>query len=233
MGAVGIIGAMEEEIALLKDSAEILTAKNVLGLDFYIANLCGKNAVLVRSGIGKVNAAVCTQVLIDHFAVDCVINVGVAGGLYKDLRIGDIVISSDAVQHDMDASAVGDPIGTIPRMEESFFKADAALIEAARKAGEGIDGANIYVGRIASGDQFIADRDRKNRIIKLFNAYCAEMEGAAVAHTCYLNRIPFVVIRSISDNANGEAGMDFAEFSKHAALNSARIVEAMVKDLQI
>ena len=199
MGAVGIIGAMEEEIALLKDSAEILTAKNVLGLDFYIANLCGKNAVLVRSGIGKVNAAVCTQVLIDHFAVDCVINVGVAGGLYKDLRIGDIVISSDAVQHDM----------------------------------EGIDGANIYVGRIASGDQFIADRDRKNRIIKLFNAYCAEMEGAAVAHTCYLNRIPFVVIRSISDNANGEAGMDFAEFSKHAALNSARIVEAMVKELQI
>ena len=130
---VGIIGAMEEEIELLREKMDIVTAKNMIGLDFYVGRLSGKSIVVVKSGIGKVNAAICAQVLVDHFAVDYIINVGVAGAVFKELQIGDIVISSDTVQHDMDASVFGDPIGTIPRMDESFFPADSELIEIAKK----------------------------------------------------------------------------------------------------
>ena len=231
MTSIGVIGAMEEEIAMLKEKGNIITAKNIVGLDFYVAGLAGKSVVLVVSGIGKVNAAVCAQVLIDHFAVDCIINVGVAGGLHDDLRIGDIVISSDAVQHDIDASAVGDPVGTIPRMAESIFKASDTLIEAAQKAVAETTTSRAYVGRVASGDVFVAENGRKDKIKQLFGAYCVEMEGAAIAQTCWLNKIPFVVIRSISDNANGEAGMDFSQFVKEAAANASKIVECMIKDI--
>ncbi|MCI8342795.1 MAG: 5'-methylthioadenosine/adenosylhomocysteine nucleosidase [Firmicutes bacterium] len=231
MTSIGVIGAMEEEVAMLKEKATIVTAKNIVGLDFYVANFLGKNVVLVVSGIGKVNAAVCTQVLIDHFGVDCIINVGIAGGLYEELKIGDVVISSDAVQHDMDASAVGDPVGTIPRMDESIFKASDALVEAAQKAVAETTNSKAYVGRVASGDVFVAETKRKNMIKELFGAYCVEMEGAAIAQTCHLNKIPFVVIRSISDNANGEAGIDFGQFSMEAAVNAAKIVECMIKDI--
>ena len=136
MKTIGIIGAMDEEIALIKEFSEIISAKNILGLDFFVGKYGSNSVVIVRSGIGKVNAAACAQVLIDHFAVDCIINVGVAGGIYNELKIGDIVISTDTVEHDMDVSALGDPIGTIPRMDESFFKADEELIKLAEKAGE-------------------------------------------------------------------------------------------------
>ena len=220
MKTIGIIGAMDEEIAFIKSISEIISAKNILGLDFFVGKYGSNSVVIVKSGIGKVNAAACTQVLIDHFAVDCVINVGVAGAIYKELKIGDVVISTDTVQHDMDVSALGDPIGTIPRLEESFFKADEELIALAEEVGEYLEGHNVYKGRIASGDQFIWNN---------FKAYCAEMEGAAIAHVCYLNRIPFVVIRSISDNADGEAEMSYNEFTKVAAQNSSVILEEMLK----
>ena len=136
MKTIGIIGAMDEEIAFIKSISEIISAKNILGLDFFVGKYGSNSVVIVKSGIGKVNAAACTQVLIDHFAVDCVINVGVAGAIYKELKIGDVVISTDTVQHDMDVSALGDPIGTIPRLEESFFKADEELIALAEEVGE-------------------------------------------------------------------------------------------------
>ncbi len=128
MQKIGIIGAMEEEIVLLQQKATITDTKKIIGLTFYTGTLHNKNIVLVKSGIGKVNAALCAQVLIDHFKVDCIINVGVAGAIYKELRIGDIVISEDAVQHDIDTSVFGDPIGIIPRMEESYFKAQKSVI---------------------------------------------------------------------------------------------------------
>ena len=231
MKTIGIIGAMDEEIALMREASEVVAAKNILGMDFYISKYSGKNIVIVKSGIGKVNAAVCAQVLIDHFAVDCIINVGVAGAVNKNLKIGDIVISTDTVEHDMDASELGDPVGTIPRMDKSFFEADKELIEIAKRAAKNLDGCNVYTGRIASGDQFISNSQQKQRLNDLFGAYCAEMEGAAIGHTCYLNKLPFLIIRSISDNADGEAGVSFTEFAKTAAVKSGKMLQYLLKEI--
>ena len=231
MKTIGIIGAMDEEVAFIKEISEIISAKNILGLDFFVGKYGSNSVVIVKCGIGKVNAAACTQVLIDHFAVDCVINVGVAGGIFADLKIGDVVISTDAVQHDIDVSALGDPIGTIPRMDESYFKADEELIDLAEKAGETLEGHNVYKGRVASGDKFISTQEQKTFLWNNFKAYCAEMEGAAMAHVCYLNRIPFVIIRSISDNADGSAGISYNEFKDTAAKNSSIILEGLLTSL--
>jgi len=228
MRTVGIIGAMEEEIISIKEKMTIISVKNTVGVDFYMGHMNGKNIVLARSGIGKVNAAVCTQAMISLFAVDYIINVGVAGGLAKDLHIGDIVLSTDLVQHDMDTSAFGDPIGTIPRMPESFFPADAALLQIAVQAGESID-ATIVTGRIASGDRFVSDSADKQRIYSLFKPQCVEMEGAAIAHACYLNKIPFIVIRAISDSADDTANISFDKFAAQAAKNSSALVEQMIQ----
>ncbi len=227
MQNIGIIGAMEEEITLLQQKANITDTKKIIGLTFYQGTLQNKKIVLVKSGIGKVNAALCTQVLIDHFDVDCIINVGVAGAIYKELTIGDIVISEDAVQHDMDTSVFGDPIGIIPRMEESYFKADKTLIELAKKC-HLTSKANIFVGRIASGDQFISTPEGKQKIWDTVQGYCAEMEGAAIAHACYLNQIPFVIIRSISDDAENKAHITYEQFVKIAATNSSELLEKML-----
>ena len=233
MKTIGIIGAMEEEIAILKEKIEtIVTVKNIIGLDFYIGLFNGNNIVFVRSGIGKVNAAVCTQVLIDHFAVDYVINIGVAGAIFSELNIGDIVISTDTVQHDMDTSAFGDELGEIPRMPESYFKADDELIKLAYKSANEISSNyGVFLGRVASGDQFINDKDKKKKLWNIFNAYCTEMEGAAIAHTCWLNKIPFVIIRSISDNADNKAEMIYDEFINIAAKNSGDIVYKVLEEI--
>ena len=184
---IGIIGAMEEEVTLLKESMNVVTTRNVIGCDFFVGSVEGSshNIVLVRSGIGKVNAALCAQVLIDIFAVDSVINVGVAGAIDRTLKVGDIVISSDAIQHDFDTSALGDEPGYISRMDTSIFAADINLIDAATDAVEEL-GLVPNIGRIASGDQFIADLDSKHRIQTLFNPLCCEMEGAAIAQTLLL-----------------------------------------------
>lgn len=233
MKTIGIIGAMDEEVAIIKQKLEIITEREIIGLQFSMGRLSGNNVVLVRSGIGKVNAAICAQILVDHFAVDLIVNVGVAGAIAKELEIGDIVISSDAVQHDMDCSAIGDPIGVIPRMEVSIFEADKDLIEVAKRASEEISGEhNVVVGRIASGDQFIGGAEAKARIATLMKASCAEMEGAAIAHACYLNKIPFVIIRSISDNADGKADISFEKFVPLAAQNSSELVEKIVNLIQ-
>ena len=230
MKTIGIIGAMEEEISTIKNRMEVVSAKKIVGVDFFLGKMDGKNIVLVRCGIGKVNAAICTQVLIDLYAVDYVINVGVAGALSKDLSIGDVVVSTDLVQHDMDASAFGDPVGTIPRMAVSHFTADTELIRIARQAGAEVH-AQVIPGRIASGDQFISDNAAKERIYSLFKAQCVEMEGAAIAHACYLNKIPFIVIRAISDCADNNATMSFDTFVVQAARISGQMVEVMVRKL--
>jgi len=230
MKTIGIIGAMEVEVATIKSKMEVVSVKNVVGVDFYLGKMEGKSVVLVRSGIGKVNAAICTQVLVDMYAVDYIINVGVAGALSKDLSIGDVIVSTDLVQHDMDTSAFGDPVGTIPRMAVSQFPADAELIRIAKQAGAEVH-AQVVPGRIASGDQFICDGAVKERIYNLFKAQCVEMEGAAVAHACYLNKIPFVVIRAISDRADDNATVSFDTFVLQAARISGEMVETMVRKL--
>ncbi len=232
MKTIGIIGAMDEEVARLKSQVNLISQKKIIDIDFFIGNLHGKNVVLVRSGIGKVNAAVCTQVLIDLYGVDCVINTGVAGGLHPDLKIGSVVISKDTVQHDFDTSPMGDPIGVIPRSRESFFKADPNLVELAQQVCHKLVGnENVFVGRIATGDQFICDPAQVNRIRELFDAYCVEMEGAAIAQTCYLNRVPFVIIRAISDNSDEEAHISYEQFVERCAQLSAEAVEEIVRAL--
>lgn len=230
---IGIIGAMEEEITNVLEDMNVVATKNALGLDFYLGTLnnSNNNIVLVRSGIGKVNAALCAQVLIDLFAVDAIINVGVAGAIDKNIKIGDIVISTDAVQHDFDTSALGDEPGVISRMDTSVFHADPRLIESAKKAVEGI-GFPVYEGRIASGDQFVSEPALKEKIAKLFNPICCEMEGAAIAHACYLNRVPFVIIRAISDNAEEGCDVNYERFFRESAVTAGRIIKNMIAEIQ-
>lgn len=230
MRTIGIIGAMDEEIENLKQKLEIVTAKEMIGLQFFVGRMFSNSVVLVKSGIGKVNAAICAQILIDHFAVDCIVNVGVAGGLVNELKIGDIVISTDTVQHDMETD---EPIGVIPRMEISNFNADEELICLAEEAAKEISGNNtIMKGRIASGDQFVCSQEQKNRIRSNVKGVCVEMEGAAIAQACYLNKIPFVIVRSISDNADSNVETDYYTFLKMAASRSSALVEKMLESIQ-
>lgn len=232
MKIIGIIGAMEEEIECLKACMEIVTTKNIVGLTFYIGRYDGKNIVLVRSGIGKVNAAICTQAMIDHFGVDYVLVLGVAGALSEKLKIGDVLISVDAVQHDMDTSSLGDPVGTIPRMAESYFKADPELIRLAQETAAVIaQDYSVITGRVASGDQFISTGEAKAKIRRDVQGDCAEMEGAAIAHACWLNRIPFLIIRAISDGAGEDAGISFERFCAMAAKRSSELVEGLLQRL--
>jgi len=226
---IGIIGAMAEEIALIKEKMDIISSKEIVGLEFHMGKMHGKTVVLVCSGIGKVNAATCTQALIDMYGVDYIINVGVAGGLAAELDIGDVVISSDLVHHDMDCVGFGYEPGIIPRLETSFFVADAELVRIAKEACEAVTDKKAFVARIGSGDQFVSDSQAKARIWNTFEAYCVEMEGAAIAQTAFLNKIPFVVIRAISDKANEEATVSFDKFVAMAAKNSSDTVEEIVK----
>lgn len=230
---IGIIGAMDEEVDELKEIMECHNTTDQAGLTFYTGLLHGEKVVVVRCGIGKVNAAICTQVLIDQYDVNVIVNVGVAGALHKTLDIGDIVISSDAVYHDFDTTAFGHKKGIIPRMDESFFKADEEMIKLAKEAGENLpSNPNIFVQRIVSGDQFVASKELKEEIIKEFDAYCTEMEGAAIAHTCYLNQIPFVIIRAISDKADHSAEINFNEFVIKAAKNSSLMIQNILQNLK-
>ena len=232
MSVIGIIGAMEEEVAALKEKMQISGVLKRASMEFYKGTLQGKPVVVVRSGIGKVNAGLCTQILVDLFDVKKVINTGIAGSLDARIDIGDIVISTEAVQHDMDVSALGDPVGTIPRLAESYFKADEALVKIAQEAAaESAEDYKVLLGRVASGDQFIGTKEGKERIKKYVQGDCAEMEGAAIAHACWLNRIPFVVIRAISDSADEEANMSFDQFVLLAAKRSSELVEKMLEKM--
>lgn len=232
MKTIGIIGAMEEEIIVIRRKMTITRTKNIASMEFYEGEMEGQKIVLVRCGIGKVNAAVCTQILIDIFEVSYIINTGVAGGLHPDINIGDIVISSDTVEHDMDVTAFGHEKGYIPRMDMQFFEADQWLVEIAKIAAEDIKGDHkVYVGRIASGDQFVSSMKVKEEIYTNFTAYCAEMEGAAIAHTCFLNKVPFVVIRAISDKADQSAEVNFDDFVNLAAKNASQMIEEMILEI--
>ncbi|MFC3768902.1 5'-methylthioadenosine/adenosylhomocysteine nucleosidase [Paenibacillus sp. GCM10012303] len=228
---IGLIGAMAEEIERIEERLTNEKVTDKAGIRFMEGTFCGKSVVLCRSGVGKVNAAVCTQLLIDQFGVDAIIFTGVAGALDPALDIGDIVISSDCMQHDMDASALGFPRGTIPFADTSVFPADQALVKLAVQAGEQQESGRIVCGRVLSGDQFIADRDTVKLLHEQLGGTCTEMEGSAVAQVCAMNGIPYVVIRSMSDKADGSAHVNFSEFTVKAADRSYAIVERMVSSL--
>lgn len=230
MKKIGIIGAMEEEVLALKEKMILKEVRSIASLDFYVGTLKDVSVVIVQGGIGKVNAALCTQILIDCFYIDVVINTGVAGALDSSLEIGDIVISKDVVHHDVDATGFGYEKGEIPRLGVLAFKPDEHLLSIARRATDVLSiSTNIYVERIVSGDQFISSVKKKKRIRETFNGFCTEMEGAAVAQTAYINGLPFVIIRSISDKADDSAEMNFESFTQLASRNSCRLVEKMLE----
>jgi adenosylhomocysteine nucleosidase len=228
---IGIIGAMEEEVEILKANMEIEKVVETAGMKFYAGSIHNQDVVVAKSGVGKVNAAMCAQLLITIFDVDYLVNSGVAGGMYKDLKQGDIVISTDAVQHDMDTTVFGDPLGEIPRLGITFFKADEQLIEISKKAAVAakLEGVKVYTGRVASGDQFIAGGEKEKIIRDNFAPYAVEMEGAAIAHVAYLNDVPYVIIRAISDSADGEAELSYPEFLPIAAKNASMLMDEIIK----
>lgn len=231
MKKTGIIGAMEIEVEQLKKDMEISRTVKKAKMEFFEGMLKGKPVVVVRSGIGKVNAAVCTQILVDEFQVDTVINTGIAGSLNADINIGDIVISKDVLHHDMDAVNFGYPLGQIPQMDVFSFEADQELADLAEQVCRRVNPeVSVFRGRIVSGDQFIAEKSVKERLITNFGGYCTEMEGAAIAQTAYLNQIPFVILRAISDKADDSASMDYPTFERQAAEHCVKLVEGLLAE---
>lgn len=226
---LGIIGAMDEEVAKLKEQMTEVQVRKKANMEFVQGVMEGKQVVVVRSGIGKVNAGICAQILVDDYRVDGIINTGIAGSLRAEINIGDIVISTDAVQHDMDAVAFGYPLGQIPRMDVFSFEADKELAKLAEDCCHRvIPQVGIFHGRVASGDAFIANHERKTKIVNEFGAFCCEMEGAAIAQAAYLNGIPFLIIRAISDKADDSASMDYPAFEAMAIENSVKLIKEMV-----
>lgn len=232
MNRIGIIGAMEEEVAILKEKMTEVFVLERAGMEFFSGRLSGHEVVVVRSGIGKVNAGICTQILADKFEVEAVINTGIAGSLKAEINIGDIVLSTDTMQHDVDAREFGYAIGQIPRMDTLTFPADEGLRSlAVRVCREVNPDIQVFEGRVASGDQFVADHGTKEKIIQNTEGFCTEMEGAAIGQAAYLNKLPYLVIRAISDKADDSAHMDYPTFEKEAIRHSVRLVEGMMKAL--
>ena len=232
MNRIGIIGAMDEEVDILVQLMDIKETIEKASLKFYKGTLEGKDIVLVRCGIGKVNSALCAQILISEFDVDAVVNTGVAGALHSDLDVYDIVISTDAIQYDFDTTVFGHKKGEIPRMENSTFVADERLVKAAFESSlEETKTHKIVKGRVVTGDMFISSKELKDELVNEFDAYCGEMEGAAIAHVCSLNKVPFVIIRAMSDKADGTADVVYEEFVQDAAHNSKDIVLNMLKSI--
>lgn len=232
MSKIGIIGAMELEVEQLK--AEMTESRIVkkAGMEFHEGILNGASVVIVRCGIGKVNAALCVQILADLFQVTHVINTGVAGSLNAKLDIGDILISRDALHHDMDVTIFGYRPGEVPQMGFREFQADERLAALAKETCEKVNpDVNVVLGRVVSGDQFISSKEVKERLISQFQGDCAEMEGASVAHGAYLNGIPFVIIRAISDKADDSAEMDYPSFEAAAARHSAALVKELAREI--
>ena len=226
---LGIIGAMDQEVNILKEKMEVKKIDKRASMEFYVGILNGKEVVIVKCGVGKVNAAVCTQILADCYQVEAVINTGVAGSLRAEINIGDIVVSTDALQHDMDATGFGYEPAEIPLMGKKTFEADASLrsliAETCREVNPEI---GVFEGRVVSGDQFISDGDVKDRLVRMFAPYCTEMEGAAIAQAAYLNKVPFVILRAISDKADDSATMDYPTFEKQAIENSVKLLKELV-----
>lgn len=230
---IGIIGAMESEVSILKEAMKADKVITRAGMNFYEGMLEGTPAVVVQCGIGKVNAAMCVQILADLFDVTHVMNTGIAGSLNADLDIGDILVSEKAIQHDVDVTIFNYAPGQVPGFESREFKADAAMADAAIAACTRVNpDVTIVKGCVVSGDQFISSAEIKEHLIAEFHGDCAEMEGASIAQAATLNKIPFIVIRAISDKADGSAEMDYPTFENQAAEHCAKMVLEFVRSFQ-
>ena len=231
MKKLGIIGAMTVEVALLKENMENMAVSTHAGMEFCEGKLCGLDAVVVQCGVGKVNAAMCAQILCSVFGVTHLVNTGIAGSLNADLDIGDLVVSKDAMYHDFDCVHFGYEMGKVPGMDVVAFPADKTMMELAFAAAEAVNPGHTKVGRVASGDLFVAQREAKEAIIAKTQAFCTEMEGAAIAQTAYRNQVPFVILRAISDKADDSAEMDYPTFEAIAARRCAAVAMNLAKNL--
>ncbi|MDD9270141.1 5'-methylthioadenosine/adenosylhomocysteine nucleosidase [Paenibacillus sp. GCM10023248] len=228
---LALIGAMNEEIELLVAHMSDVRETVKAGITFREGTYYGKEVVVCRTGVGKVNAAVTTQILVDKFGVEAVIFTGVAGALAPELNIGDLVVSTECMQHDMDVTPLGFARGVIPYEAKSVFEANGKLVELAAAAGEKLFPGKVKQGKVLSGDQFIANREAVADLHESLGGVCVEMEGASVAQVCSMNDVPYVVLRSMSDKADGSAHVNFAEFTVQASENSYKMVEEIVKQL--
>ena len=232
MTKLGIIGAMTEEIETLVQLLEDKKESRRTGSTFYEGKLEGLEVAIVQCGVGKVNAAMCTQTLCDLYGVTHLVNTGIAGSLCADLDIGDLVVSRDAMYHDMDAVHFGYPYGKVPGMDVTAFPADETMVSYALEAAETVNPGHTKVGRVASGDQFVAVKELKEKIIANTQGLCTEMEGAAIAQVAYKNGLPFVILRAISDKADDSAEMDYPTFEKIAAHRCAEVTRHLAKRLE-
>lgn len=207
---IGIITTVDEEVISIKRRMQAIKQKEIAGMIFFIGTVDEKEVVVVRSGAGKVTAAICAQILIDFFQVSHIINTGVAAGLHPEVTIGDLIIASDTVENDKNLDLI-----TVAQTATRKLKGDH----------------KVFIGHVGSEDQFICSIKVKEEVDTLFTAYCAEMEGAAIAHTCFLNQIPFVMIRTISDKVNPSEDVNFEDFVDMEARNTSRIVEDIVCNL--
>ena len=229
---IGIIGAMDGEVTTLKESANITKTTKIAQMKFCEGKIGNKDVVIVKCGMGKVNAGICAHTLINDFNCTKIINTGVAGSLDNKLDIYDIVVSTDAVQHDFTVEAIGFKKGEIPYTGLYAFPADENMRVAAVKAvKESAPDVKVFEGRICSGDQFIVTTEQKDKIVNDFGGLCCEMEGAAVAQSCYLNNTPYVIIRAISDKSDGSQAVEFHEFEGEASAHCAKIVKYMLENL--
>ena len=232
MTKLGIIGAMSIEVETLKAAMEEKKETVIAGMSFCEGILEGLSVVVVPCGVGKVNAAMCAQVLCSSFHVTHLVNTGIAGSLCADLDIGDLVVSLDAVHHDVDATHFGYPACQVPGMDVVSFPADETLLGYAFAAAEAVNPGHTRIGRVASGDQFVADKALKEKITTLTRGLCTEMEGAAIAQTAYRNGVPFVILRAISDKADDSAEMDYPTFETLAAHRCAQVTKALACQLR-
>ena len=225
---IGLIGAMSVEVEALMAKLEDRQERRI-GMDVFVSGkLYGHAAVLAVCGPGKINAALCAQSMILHYQPEWVLNLGVAGAGANGVSIGDMVIATAAVQHDVDTSPIGDPVGMVSKINLIEIPCDEALRGRLAAAAASVEGVRVHEGIIATGDQFIHDGDVRARIHQLFNAKAVEMEGGAVAQACYMHGVPCGVLRSISDQADGHSDMDYPTFTQLAAAHSQQVVEALL-----
>lgn len=225
---IAIIGAMEEEVTLLRDKIEDKKTETIAGCEFTIGKMDGADVILLRSGIGKVNAAMSTSILLERYKPDYVVNTGSAGGYNPALNVGDAVISSEVRHHDVDVTAFGYEYGQVPQQPPAFI-ADSKLVEIAEEAAKEIEDIQVVKGLIATGDTFMSDPDRVEFIRDKFtDLQAVEMEAAAIAQVAYSFGTPFVIIRSLSDIAGKESDLSFDQFIDRAALHSATLVMKIV-----
>ena len=228
---IGIIGAMKIEVEKLCSMAENVKKEKVGGIEFNVGDLCGHQVIIAVCGVGKVFAAMCAQAMILNYSPDTIINTGVAGALASELRVGDVAVAENVVQHDMDTSPIGDPVGLISGINMVQIPADEKISSSLKKTAADL-GMTCLSGTIASGDQFIADKAKKAYIKNTFSAIACEMEGAAIGQVCYVNGTPLGILRSISDNGDESAGMSYDKFIGVAVDNSVKILTDYLENLK-